>query len=178
MHVHGMQLLSYGTHASASEFRQARVIVTGKPNAAAVEAWAGLVRTQRSLLDKVEVALKRARLPPLDWYHVLHEIDRAPKGMMRQAGVQDRTQLAQYNVCRLVGRLEREGLVERRQCQVDGRNNVLAITAKGRALRRRMWPIYAAAIEEHFGARLSQAEAEQLSRLFARLVAGRAQLDP
>ena len=52
--------------------------------------------------------------------------------MLRQTGVQDRTQLAQYNVCRLVDRLEREGLVERRQCQIDGRNNVLLITAKGR----------------------------------------------
>ena len=51
--------------------------------------------------------------------------------MLRQTGVQDRTQLAQYNVCRLVDRLEREGLVERHQCQVDGRSNVLVITAKG-----------------------------------------------
>jgi DNA-binding MarR family transcriptional regulator len=144
--------------------------VTSKPTAAAVEAWAGLVRTQRTLLDRVEEALKRARLPPLDWYHVLYEIDRAPKGMLRQTGVQDRTQLAQYNVCRLVDRLQREGLVERRQCQLDGRNKVLVITAKGRALRRAMWPVYATAIEQHFGAHLSQAEAEQLARLLAKLV--------
>jgi DNA-binding MarR family transcriptional regulator len=144
--------------------------VTSKPTAAVVEAWAGLVRTQRTLLDRVEEALKRARLPPLDWYHVLYEIDRAPKGMLRQTGVQDRTQLAQYNVCRLVDRLQREGLVERRQCQLDGRNNVVLITAKGRALRRAMWPVYAAAIEEQFGARLSQAEAEQLARLLGKLV--------
>jgi DNA-binding MarR family transcriptional regulator len=82
--------------------------------------------------------------------------------------VQDRTQLAQYNVCRLVDRLEREGLLERRQCQLDGRNNVLVITAKGRELRRAMWPVYADAIEQHFGARLSQAEAEQLARLLAK----------
>ena len=142
-----------------------------------VEAWASLVRTEQALLDKVEEHLKRAGFPPLDWYHVLHEIDRAPKGMMRQTGVQDRTQLAQYNVCRLVDRLEREALVERQQCQLDGRNNVLVITAKGRALRRAMWPVYAAAIEEHFGARLSQAEAEQLARLLAKSAAGRARLD-
>src|SRR5688572_32988504 len=121
--------------------------MTGKPSAAAIEAWANLVRTERSLRDRVEEQLKRAGLPPLDWYHVLFEIDRAPKGMMRQTGVQDRTQLAQYNVCRLVDRLEREGLVERRQCPLDARNNVLAITAKGRALRRQMWPVYAKAIE-------------------------------
>jgi DNA-binding MarR family transcriptional regulator len=89
--------------------------------------------------------------------------------MMRQSGVQDRTQLAQYNVCRLVDRLEREGLVERRQCQIDGRNNVLVITTKGRALRRAMWPIYAEAIGEHFGARLTPAEAGQLVRLLSKL---------
>ena len=140
------------------------------PKPAVVEAWASLVRTERALLDKVEEALKRARLPPLDWYHVLHEIDRAPKGMLRQTGVQDCTQLAQYNVCRLVDRLQRDGLVERHQCRIDGRNNVLVITAKGRALRRAMWPVYAAAIEAHFGAHLSQAEAEQLARLLAKLV--------
>jgi DNA-binding MarR family transcriptional regulator len=144
--------------------------VTAKPTPAVVEAWASLVRTQRSLLDKVEEALKRARLPPLDWYHVLYEIDRAPRGMLRQTGVQDCTQLAQYNVCRLVDRLEGEGLVERRQCPIDGRNNVVIITAKGRALRRQMWPVYATAIEAHFGARLSRAEAEQLARLLAKLV--------
>jgi DNA-binding MarR family transcriptional regulator len=89
--------------------------------------------------------------------------------MLRQSGVQDRTQLAQYNVCRLVDRLEREGLVERRQCALDGRNNVLVISAKGRALRRAMWPVYASAIQEHLGARLSQAEAEQLVRLLSKL---------
>src|SRR5262245_43580247 len=127
--------------------------MSSKPTSAVVEAWASLVRTERTLLDKVEEELKRAHLPPIDWYHVLHEIDRAPKGMLRQTGVQDRTQLAQYNVCRLVDRLEREGLVERRQCQLDGRNNVLVITTKGRTVRRQMWPVYAKAIEEHFGAR-------------------------
>ena len=100
---------------------------------------------------------------------MLHEVDRSPKGMMRQSGVQNRTQIAQYNVCRLVDRLEREGLVERHQCQVDGRNNVVVITAKGRALRRAMWPVYAAAIEEQFGTRLSQAEAEQLVQLLTKV---------
>ena len=144
--------------------------MSAKPSQAVVEAWASLVRAERTLLDRVEENLKQAELPPLDWYQVLHEVDRSPKGMLRQSGVQDRTQLAQYNVCRLVDRLEREGLLERHQCQVDGRSNVLVITAKGRELRRAMWPIYASAIEQHFGARLSQAEAEQLAKLLAKVM--------
>jgi DNA-binding MarR family transcriptional regulator len=143
--------------------------MTDKPTPTVVEAWAGLVWTERTLVQRAEERLKAAGFPPLDWYHVLHEVERAPKGMLRQSGVQDRTRLAQYNVCRLVDRLEREGLVERRQCELDGRNNVLVISAKGRALRRAMWPVYASAIQEHLGAHLSQAEAEQLLQLLSRL---------
>jgi len=144
--------------------------MSAKPSQAVLEAWATLVRAERALLDKVEEKLKQAGLPPLDWYHVLHEVERSPRGVMRQSGVQDRTQLAQYNVCRMVDRLEREGLLERRPCQVDGRSNDLVITGRGREVRRAMWPIYAAAIEEHFGTRLSQAEAEQLARLLAKVM--------
>jgi len=146
--------------------------MTTKLTPAAIEAWAGLVRTEKALVRKVEERLKAEGFPPLDWYHVLYEVERAPKGMLRQSGVQDRTQLAQYNVCRLVDRLEREELVERHQCQLDGRNNVLVITAKGRALRRAMWPVYAEALAEHFGARLSQSEAEQLAHLMSKLMPG------
>lgn len=146
--------------------------MTNKLTSAVTEAWSVLVRTEKAVSDRIEERLKGAGLPPLDWYHVLHEVDRSPKGMMRQSGVQNRTQIAQYNVCRLVDRLEREGLVERHQCHVDGRNNVVVITAKGRALRRAMWPVYAAAIEEQFGARLSQAEAEQLAQLLTKVAPG------
>jgi DNA-binding MarR family transcriptional regulator len=146
--------------------------VSNKPTQTVIDAWDRLVRVEKTLLDRIEERLKRDGLPPLDWYHVLHEVDRAPKGMLRQSNVQDKTQLAQYNVCRLVDRLEREGLVERRQCPLDARNNVVVITAKGRALRRSMWPIYAEAIEEHFGARLSQTEAEQLARLLTKVMPG------
>jgi DNA-binding MarR family transcriptional regulator len=140
-----------------------------KLSSAVIEAWVGLVRTEKAVSDKIEERFKSAGLPPLDWFHVLHEVDRSPKGMMRQSSVQNRTQIAQYNVCRLVDRLESEGLVERHQCQVDGRNNVVVITSKGRALRRAMWPVYAAAIEEQFGTRLNQAEAEQLVQLLTKV---------
>jgi DNA-binding MarR family transcriptional regulator len=149
-----------------------RLAMSTKLTAAVIEAWAGLVRTEKAVSDTIEERLKSVGLPPLDWYLVLNELDRSPKGMLRQSGVQNRIQIAQYNVCRLVDRLEREKLVERHQCQVDGRNNVVVITAKGRALRRAMWPVYAAAIEEQFGARLSQAEAEQLAQLLTKVAPG------
>ena len=134
-----------------------------------LEAWATLLLTERTLRDKAEEHLKSAGLPPLDWYHLLNELEASTRGFLRQAAVQKSMQLAQYNVCRLVDRLERDGLVERRTCTIDGRNNVVIITERGRALRRQMWPVYATAIEAHFGTLLTEAEARQLTGLLAKL---------
>ena len=140
--------------------------MNAKLTPAVVEAWANLVRTERTLLDKVEEDLKRARLPPLDWYHVLHEIDRSPKGMMRQTGVQDRTQLAQYNVCRLVDRLEREGLVAREPCNDDARGQRAVITELGRARFSEARVTHLAGVRRSFLGRLDARELSQLSRIW------------
>lgn len=136
---------------------------------AAMQAWASLLHTGRDLQDKIEEQLKRAELPPLDWYDVLRELELSEPGMLRQATLQKSTKLAQYNVCRLLDRLQREGLVERRSCPMDARNNVVVITSKGRALCRRMEPVYASAIDDHLGRVLTQAEAEQLRNLLDKL---------
>src|ERR1700733_6958668 len=94
-----MQLHLLRLHMTAGMHLQAILCyvmaMNDKPIPAVIEAWSGLVRLGRALFAKGEEQLKRAGLPPLDWYHVLHEIDAAPKGMLRQNSVQDRTQMAQ-----------------------------------------------------------------------------------
>jgi hypothetical protein len=59
------------------------------------------VRAERAVIDKLEERLK-GRLAPLDGTALLNEVERAPKRQMRQAKVQERTQLTQYALCRLV----------------------------------------------------------------------------
>lgn len=142
-----------------------------KPSASAINAWARLVRAEQALLSRVEDDLKREGFPPLAWYDVLYELDRSEGGMLRQSDVQERMLLAQYNLCRLVDRLEREGMVERKTCPEDARSNVLLITAAGRELRSRMWPAYSRAIEKHLGRRLSREDSERLASILAKLLA-------
>lgn len=141
------------------------------PAESAVHAWTKLVRAEQSVLARVEEDIKKAGFPPLEWYDVLYELDRAPDGVLPQAAVQSRILLAQYNLCRLVDRLEREDLVERRPSPEDGRSNLLVITPKGRELRERMWPVYASSIEQHLGAHLSCDEARRLAELLGKLEA-------
>lgn len=137
----------------------------------ALAAWAALLHTERELQDKIEEHLKRAELPPLDWYDVLHELEFSERGMLRQTSLQRSTKLAQYNVCRLIDRLQKDGLVQRRSCPMDARNNVVVITDKGRDLRQRMCPVYRAAVDAHVGQHLSDAESEQLRAILTKLQA-------
>lgn len=127
------------------------------------------MRAEQSLRGQVEDALKRAGLPPMTWYDVLNELDRAPDGRLRQSDVQSKVLLAQYNLCRLADRLQADGLIERQPCSADGRSNILVITEAGRELRRAMWPVYAEAIATHVAARLAPEEARTLADILGKL---------
>src|SRR5215813_5877753 len=121
------------------------------PSEVAVTAWARLVRAEQTVLGKIEAALKAADLPPLAWYDVLLELGRAENGRLRPLELERRTLLTQYNASRLIDRMEKAGLVERLPHPEDGRGQLVAITAEGRALQKRIWRIYGPAIEAHVG---------------------------
>jgi DNA-binding MarR family transcriptional regulator len=139
------------------------------PSDAVVRAWARLERAHRTAQTTVEARLKKAGLPPLAWYDALLELERADPGGLRPFELQKEMLFAQYNLSRLVDRLEAAGHVARTASEEDGRGQILTITKSGRALRRRMWPVYAAAIEAAIGSHLSETEATMLGDLLGRL---------
>ncbi|WP_457582005.1 MarR family winged helix-turn-helix transcriptional regulator [Ensifer canadensis] len=136
---------------------------------AATQAWIGLMRAQRRVLSAIEADFKKAGLPPLGWYDLLWELVQAEGGKLRPYEIESRTLLAQYNLSRLIDRLEREGLVRREVFDADGRGRWVVITDEGSAIRARMWKVYSGSIEAHVGAKLSAEEAQQLAALLARL---------
>ena len=141
------------------------------PSDAAVTAWARLIRAHETVVSAVERELKAARLPPLAWYDVLLELSRAPDGRLRPFEIEKETLLAQYNLSRLLDRLEKEGLVRRAPCDEDGRGQWVVITEKGRALQARTWKVYARAVQRHVGDKLDDRAAGQLAVLLGRLTA-------
>jgi DNA-binding MarR family transcriptional regulator len=137
------------------------------PCDATVSAWARLIRAQRCTLAAVERALKDADCPPLEWYDVLLELEQS--GPTRPRDLERRLLLPQSNLSRLLDRMEANGAIERGRCPQDGRGQMVRIAADGKALRRRMWPVYAAAIQHALGSRLTSAQAQKLSDLLGRL---------
>ena len=127
-----------------------------------------LVRAHRAAVSNVEAALRAAGHPPLEWYDVLLELERA--GALRPRDLQARLLLAQSNVSRLLDRMAAAGAVERQPCDDDGRGYLVAATVSGRALRLHMWPTYAGAIEAAVGRWLKGDEAGMLADLLGRMI--------
>ena len=133
-------------------------------------AWARLIRAQQVALGGVESALKREGLPPLVWYDILLELERAPGGALRHKEIEREMLLERYSVTRIVERMSRQGLVRRAPSTEDGRGAVAIITDEGKALRRRMAPVYAAAVHDLFGRHFAEEDLARLDEYLGRLI--------
>jgi DNA-binding MarR family transcriptional regulator len=140
-------------------------------SSSASHAWAVFLTAHAVLVEAVEARLAEAGLPTLAWYDVLWALERYGEGRKRMHELAELVVLSRSNLTRLVDRLEKARLVRRVPSEDDRRGAYAEITAEGRKLRRRMWPVYSAAIEELFGAHLAKAEAEALGSALAKVLA-------
>lgn len=104
----------------------------------------------------------------MEWYHLLlllHEAD----GPLSQARIQETLGLSQSSVSRLLTRLEREHLIRREISQKDRRVNLMVLTPKGHDVLVRATPVYRAAVQHHFGARLADDEILGLAEVLSTL---------
>lgn len=69
-----------------------------------------------------------------------------PVEQCRVQNIADRVHLSQSALSRLIGRLEKEGLVERSVCQEDRRGVWVALTGKGRDLHTEVRPLQRAVL--------------------------------
>ena len=133
-------------------------------------AWARFVTVQALQLERIEEAFAAAELPPLAWYDVLWILESTEHGWLRMADLARKAVISRSNVTRLSDRMEKAGLVARADCPVDGRGTICALTAKGRTLRAKMWPVYKKQIDTLFGKHLEAREAEAIAATFDKMI--------
>lgn len=141
-----------------------------QPCESAVRAWSQLMRAHQAAVQHVQGSLKAANLPSLGSYDVLLELERAGEAGMRPVALERELAMPQYGMSRLLTRLEELGLVERGCCPDDRRGQMVIITKAGLEMRRRMWSVYAPALQEAIGRRLSAEESDGLADLLGRLL--------
>jgi DNA-binding MarR family transcriptional regulator len=135
-------------------------------------AWAGFLRAHAAVTRELDAELSAAHDLPLSSYEVLLYLHSAPEGMMRMSELADTVLLSRSGLTRLVDRLERTGLLERRQCSSDARGYHAAITAAGRRAFRDARATHLAGVRERFLRHLSAEELRRLAAVWDRIEPG------
>lgn len=105
---------------------------------------------------------------PLSWYGVLLHLGRA--GGQRPIGeLIAATAFTSGGVTRLVDRMERAGLVERRPCPTDRRVQYVALTPAGQELLERATAVHLRGIQQHLVDALEPEELQEMERILAKL---------
>jgi DNA-binding MarR family transcriptional regulator len=113
-------------------------------------AWRAFLRAHSTMLRRISRDLEEADLPPLGWYDVLASLHEAPSKQLRQVELAEQVLLSHSGLSRLLDRMEKAQVVERRSCATDRRSFYIGVTSEGERLLGQMWPVYARGVAEDF----------------------------
>jgi DNA-binding MarR family transcriptional regulator len=94
-------------------------------------SWLGLLDVYHRVVKELDQELEREHRLSLTTYSVLAALTRNPEGRLQMSELADHVRMSRPGLTRLIERLEREGLVQRRQGGADSRQVYAAITERG-----------------------------------------------
>ncbi len=127
--------------------------------------WRAFLNAHARVTRAIGRDLAEAGLPDLAWYDLLWTLYKQPGRSLRVKELADEVVLSPTAMSRFVDRVEAAGCVRRQPDPDDRRALQVTLTDEGVALLRKMWPVYARGIEEHFAANLERGFRETLAEL-------------
>jgi DNA-binding MarR family transcriptional regulator len=132
-------------------------------------AWRGFLRAHAHVIRRLEAELEAEQGMPLANYDVLVQLAEADDRSLRMSELASSVLLSRSGLTRLVDRLEREGLVERRACPDDARGTLAVLTDAGMARLEQAWVTHLRGVRQHMISRFDERELAVLGELFSRL---------
>src|SRR3954454_24312019 len=130
-----------------------------------LQTWKAFLNAHDRITRQINADLAARDLPDLTCYDALWALRTGEGGRRRIGELGEAVVLSRTAIVRLVDRLEDAGLARREPVPEDRRGSYVAITAQGKAMLKRMWPIYSAGIERLFAVHASSAMGAALDRM-------------
>jgi DNA-binding MarR family transcriptional regulator len=160
------------TSPEATDDEPGTAPATGRVDATGMRTWRNLLRAHAHATRVLEAELDEAHGLPLASYDVLVQLAEAPDGALRMSELADAVLLSRSGLTRLVDRLVKEGLVERRSCPSDLRGTLAVLTPAGLDRLRTAAGTHLRGVARHVLAHYSSAELDVLGDLLGRLAGG------
>ena len=134
-----------------------------------VQLFGQLLAVNARLARDLDATLEANCDLPLAWFEVLVRLHQAPEGRLRVSQIADAIVHSNGGTTRLIDRMERTGLVERRLCPSDRRAIHVVITDAGETRLSEALAVHLDFLDAGLGRRLSAVERESLRTLLAKL---------
>jgi len=135
-----------------------------------LDAWRRYYVSFWRIFGAIDADLQAAGLPSLSWYDALYELYLAPNRRLRMSELAHSALLSRSGLTRLVDKLEKAKLIERRSCPTDGRGQEAVLTEEGVEMLRKIWPVYRAGIAKYFATPLNEKDARDFARMMGKVL--------
>ncbi len=133
------------------------------------EAWIGILETHDRVVRALDDELRRSHGLSYREVEALARVNEAEGGETSISALAGHILLSPSRVSRLVGDLERAGLVTRRPSPDDGRATRVAITEEGRDRLLEAGPTYLTTLNRLVFDRLTRSDVDALNRIWRRI---------
>ena len=131
--------------------------------------WRRWLFSQRHLMVQLTRSLAEESGLSMPDYEVLVMLTDTPEGRVRMAALADLLEWERSRLSHHIRRMEARGLVERRECQEDGRGAFVGITPLGQRTIERAAPGHVSAVRHYFIDRLGEDGVDALDQALNRL---------
>jgi DNA-binding MarR family transcriptional regulator len=132
-----------------------------------MQCWRALISVTTGVLGALDGELQAEHGLSLGEYEVLVHLSEEPEHSLRMTDLASRLHLSPSGITRRIDGLEREGLVERRQCPSDRRGSNAVLTKEGMRRLAAAAPTHVRGVRAHFIDQLSDQEIAQLASALA-----------
>jgi len=130
-----------------------------------LETWKAFINAHDRITRQINADLAERDLPDLTVYDALWALRTGVGGRRRMGELAEAVVLSRTAIVRLVDRLEAAGLARREPVPEDRRGSYVVITPEGKAMLKKMWPVYSAGIERLFTTHATKTMGAALDRM-------------
>jgi DNA-binding MarR family transcriptional regulator len=135
-------------------------------------AWRAYIVGTTLLMERLDRDLRENHDLSLPEYEILVRLSEAPDRMLRMAELADSVKNSRSRITHTIARMEKDELVERRQCAADGRGVFAILTDKGYALLVDAAPVHVASVREGLVDLVAPEDLLAVGRAFAAVANG------
>ena len=135
-----------------------------------LRAWRGFLRAHRQLMVEMASQLDAEHQLDISEYEVLLHLNEHPEKRIAMTELADLVLLTPSGVTRLVDRLVKRGLVERRPCPQDARRQHAVLTRAGRLMFVKAGRVHLSGIRALYLSKLTTAEQEMMAEVWDKVL--------